>query len=140
MIQKPLCINDVCRRIAISLSGPEIKHGSLHVEVEDVVVGFQTLAHVFGRVEGRRKPSHAGHDGLGEPVGNRYRGRQPASIVVVSYSWSPSINTVSPLPGPAYLPVVSSFRYLSTLYVSTVESFTSPSGPTTTIEGIHFTP
>ena len=40
------------------------------MEVEDVVVWLQTLAHIVGRVKRRRKPAHAGHDGLGEPVGN----------------------------------------------------------------------
>ena len=40
------------------------------MEVEDVIIWFQTLAHVVGRVEWRRKPAHAGHNGLSKPVGN----------------------------------------------------------------------
>ena len=40
------------------------------MEVEDVIIWFQTLAHVVGRVERRRKPAHAGHNGLSKPVGN----------------------------------------------------------------------
>ena len=40
------------------------------MEVEDVIVWLQTLTHIVCCIEGRRKPTHAGHDSLGEPVGN----------------------------------------------------------------------
>ena len=40
------------------------------MEVEDVIVWLQTLTHIVCCIEGRREPAHAGHDSLGEPVGN----------------------------------------------------------------------
>lgn len=39
-------------------------------QVEDVLVRFQPVLHIVGVVKGRREPSHASHDGTGEPVGN----------------------------------------------------------------------
>ena len=40
------------------------------MEVDDVIVWLQAPTHIAGSVEGWRKPSHAGHHGLGETVGN----------------------------------------------------------------------
>ena len=40
------------------------------MEVEDIIIRLQSLAHIIGRIEGRRKPPHARHHGLSEPVGS----------------------------------------------------------------------
>ena len=40
------------------------------MEVYKIIVRLQTLLEGFNGVEGRREPSHAGHDGTRKPVGN----------------------------------------------------------------------
>ena len=56
--------------MVLSFPCTEVKHGTLYVEVEDVVVWFKAMADIAGCIEWWRKPPHARHHSAGKPVGH----------------------------------------------------------------------
>ena len=67
------------------------------MEIKNVIIWFQSLAHVICRVEGRREPSHAGHHCLGEPVGSfSFSSNVDTSNYNVSYENTKYIIVASP--------------------------------------------